>query len=139
MDELKTLPLDHVGIAVESFESALPTFELVTGATGSRPERIASQGVEVVFVGHGDARLELLRPTAPDSAIARFLKRRGQGLHHLAYRVEDIRAELERLTRAGLEPIDSRPRPGAGGHNVAFLHPDSTGRVLIELVETGTA
>lgn len=134
MDELKPYPVDHIGIAVASFAETLPVLELVTGARRSAAERIESQGVEVVFVGDGDARLELLRPLRADSPVARFLERRGPGLHHIAYRVPDIEAAIADLVARGLRAIDETPRPGAGGHRVAFLHPKSTARVLIELV-----
>lgn len=135
MDESKPYPVDHIGIAVASFTEALPVLELVTGGERSRPERIASQGVEVVFVGDGDGRLELIRPLDADSSLARYLERRGPGLHHIAYRVPDVKRALADLTARGLRAIDETPRPGAGGHRVAFLHPKSTGHVLIELVE----
>ena len=129
------LPLDHVAIAVPSIAHAMPLFELLTGGHGSPSERVESQGVEVAFVGTGTGRLELLEPTAPDSPVARFLDRRGPGLHHLAYRVPDLEAALTRLKEAGIQLIDERPREGAHGRRVAFLHPRSTGGVLIELVE----
>jgi methylmalonyl-CoA epimerase len=128
------LPLDHVAIAVESIAQSQPLFESLVGANGSVAEHIASQDVEVVFIGSGAGRLELLAPTSPDSTVARFLARRGPGLHHLAYRVDDLEAALDRLAESGVELIDRTPRPGAGGHRVAFLHPRSTGGVLIELV-----
>ncbi|MFW6201304.1 MAG: methylmalonyl-CoA epimerase [Gemmatimonadota bacterium] len=131
----KPHPVDHIGIAVVDFDDALPILELVTGAHGSPPERIASQGVEVVFLGEGDGKLELLRPLSSDSPVARFLERRGPGLHHVAYRVPDVAAALADLTAQGLQAIDDTPRAGARGHSVAFLHPKSTARVLIELVE----
>jgi methylmalonyl-CoA epimerase len=129
------LPVDHVAIAVESIAAVQPIFESLLGTTSSRPEHIPAQGVNVVFVGENEARIELLEPTDPEGAVARFLARRGAGLHHLAYRVADIAAELDRLVAAGYEPIDRQARAGAGGHRVAFLHPRSTGGVLIELVE----
>ena len=127
--------LDHVGVAVHSLDDALPTFEPLAGAAGSGRERVESQGVEVIFVGAGAGRIELLAPTRPDSPVARFLERRGPGLHHLCYRVPDIARALEEHNAAGYELIDVTARPGAHGHRVAFLHPRSTGGVLIELVE----
>lgn len=129
------LPLDHVGIAVRSIADALPLFQSLTGGAGSPVERVADQGAAVVFVGSGAGRLELIEPIAPESPVARFLERRGPGLHHLAYAVEDLAAALERLRRAGIRLIDEQPRAGAHGRRVAFLHPASTGGVLIELVE----
>lgn len=128
------LPLDHVAIAVESIAAAQPVFESLLGARGSAVERVAAQGVDVVFVGEGGARLELLEPLSPESAVGRFLAKRGPGLHHIAYRVPDLEAALARLSADGIELIDRVPRPGAHGHRVAFLHPRSTGGVLIELV-----
>lgn len=127
--------LDHVGIAVHSLDDSLPTFESITGGKGYGRERVESQGVEVVFVGEGPGRLELLAPTRDDSAVAKFLAKRGPGMHHLCYRVADIRAELARYREAGAQLIDQEPRAGAGGHVVAFIHPKSTGGVLMELVE----
>ena len=129
------LPLDHVAIAVRSIAQMQPLFESLTGGAGSARERVDAQGVEVVFVGEGTGRLELLEPTRPDSAIGRFLERRGPGLHHIAYRVPDIAAALADLEARGVELIDRQARPGAGGHLVAFLHPRSTGGVLVELVQ----
>ena len=129
--------LDHVGIAVHSLDDSLPTFESITGGKGYGRERVEAQGVEVVFIGTGDGRLELLAPTRDDSAVAKFLAKRGPGMHHLCYRVGDIRAELARYSEAGAQLIDAEPRPGAAGHLVAFVHPKSTGGVLVELLEGG--
>lgn len=128
------LPLDHVAIAVESIAASRAVFETLLNAEGSSVEHIASQQVNVLFIGTAAGRIELLEPTAPDSAVARFLARRGPGLHHIAYHAADLDAELQRAADAGYELIDRAPRPGAGGHRVAFLHPRSTGGVLIELV-----
>jgi methylmalonyl-CoA/ethylmalonyl-CoA epimerase len=129
------LPLDHVAIAVPSITAALPLFELLANATGSPIERVEAQKVDVAFVGSGTGRLELLQPTAPDSTVQKFLDRRGPGLHHIAYRVADIEGALAELAAKGIRLIDEKPRPGAGGHRVAFLHPQSTNGVLVELVE----
>jgi methylmalonyl-CoA/ethylmalonyl-CoA epimerase len=129
------LPLDHVAIAVPSITQSQPVFELLTGGTASGRERIPAQGVEVVFIGTGSGSLELLEPTDPASAVARFLEKRGPGLHHVAYRVPDLDATLARLDASGFELIDHAPRAGARGHRVAFLHPRSCGGVLVELVE----
>ena len=128
-------PLDHVAIAVPSISAALPLFERITGAAGSPVERVESQHVDVALVGSGESCIELLQPTSADSTVQRFLDRRGAGLHHIAFRVPDLDAELARLSAAGIRLIDERARPGARGHRVAFLHPQSTGGVLIELVE----
>ncbi len=128
-------PLDHVGIAVHSLDESLPVFEAVAGAAGYGRETVESQGVEVVFVGEGEGRIELLAPTRADSAVAKFLARRGPGMHHACYRVPDLAAALAQHAAAGWELIDREPRPGAHGHRVAFLHPRSTGGVLVELLE----
>jgi len=128
---MKELPVDHVAIAVHDLEAAVPIYERLTGSRGSRPEAVPSQHVRVAFVG----QIELIEPTNDESAVARFLARRGPGLHHIGYRVEDCGAELVRLIAEGFEPIDPRPRTGAGGHRVAFLDPGTTGGALIELVE----
>lgn len=130
---MDSLPLDHVGVAVASIEEAAPLFELITGHARSPVEEIESQGVNVAFVGP----VELLEPRGPDTAVGRFLQRRGPGLHHLAFRTADIRGQLERLREKGLELVDEEPRPGARGHLVAFLHPRSTAGVLMELVASG--
>ena len=128
------LPLDHVAIAVESIAASLPVFESLTGAQGSPVERVESQGVAVTFVGNGSSRVELLEPLSAESTVARFLARRGPGLHHIAYRVDDLGTMLEQLSARGVELIDRVPRAGAGGHRVAFLHPRSMGGILVELV-----
>lgn len=127
--------LDHVGIAVHSLDESLPVFESITGCKGHGRERVERQGVEVVFLGTGEGRLELLAPTRDDSAVAKFLARRGPGMHHLCYRVGDVAAELDRYRAAGAQLIDEVPRPGAAGHLVAFVHPRSTGGVLVELLQ----
>jgi methylmalonyl-CoA epimerase len=129
------LPLDHVAVAVPSISEALPLFELLSGANGSPIERVEAQKVDVVFVGTGEGKIELLEPTGPESTVRKFLDKRGPGLHHIAYRVPDIEAALARFKAAGIRLIDEAPRPGAGGHKVAFLHPASTQGVLVELVE----
>ncbi len=130
---LNGLPVDHIAIAVSDLESAAALYERVTGAGSSPVEELPAQGVRVCFVG----ALELLEPLTEESTVARFIEKKGGGLHHVAYRTDDIRGELSRLADAGFQLIDREPRPGAGGHSVAFLHPKSTGGVLIELVQHG--
>jgi methylmalonyl-CoA/ethylmalonyl-CoA epimerase len=129
------LPLDHVAIAVPDLPGAALTYEALTGGPASPVERVEAQGVDVIFIGSGVGRIELIAPFSDESAVARFLTRRGPGLHHLAYRVPDLAAHLHELAARGLELIDREPRIGAHGRRVAFLHPRSTGGVLIELVE----
>lgn len=125
------LPLDHVAIAVRSFAHTVDFLERLTGATATPPERVEAQGVEVCFVG----RVELIRPLDDDSGVARFIERRGPGLHHVAYGVEDVDAAMAALKADGCEFTSARPMEGAGGHRIAFIHPRSTGGVLTELVE----
>ena len=127
------LPVDHVAVATPDLAQAIQLYEGITGARSSTVEELPAQGVRVAFVGD----LELLEPLTPDSTVARFIEKNGPGLHHIAYRTEDIQTELDRLAAQGFELIDQTPRPGAGGHLVAFLHPRSTGKVLVELVQHG--
>jgi methylmalonyl-CoA/ethylmalonyl-CoA epimerase len=124
-------PLDHVGVAVHSIAESSRVFEMLTGGSCTAPETLRAQGVRVAFVGS----VELLEPLAPDTIVGRFLDRRGPGLHHIAYRTEDLEGDLARFDAAGLQLIDRSPRMGASGHRVAFLHPSSTGGILVELVE----
>lgn len=127
--------LHHVGIAVPSIDDAIPTWTSITGSAPHGREIVTAQKVEVVFLGDGDGRVELLSPTSSDSTIARFLDNRGSGVHHLCYQVDDIVRALDELTEAGFEPIDKEPRHGAHNNLVAFLHPRSTDGVLIELLQ----
>ncbi len=131
MREMSSYPLDHVAVAVASLEEATRTYQLLAGATPSPVEELPAQGVRVCFLGS----LELLEPLGPGTPVGRFLERRGPGLHHIAFRVADLPGALAHLRKEGVELIDSEPRPGARGHQVAFLHPRSTGGVLIELVQ----
>jgi methylmalonyl-CoA/ethylmalonyl-CoA epimerase len=124
-------PLDHVAVAVHSIEESRAHFERLSGHTCSPPETLTAQGVRVAFVG----QVELLEPLGPDTTVGRFLARRGPSLHHVAYRSDDLEADLARLEADGVELIDRTPRAGARGHKVAFLHPSAGGGVLIELVE----
>jgi len=126
-------PIDHVAVAVRSIEEHRGHFELVSGARCSTPQAISSQGVLVAFVG----AVELLEPLGPDTTVGRFLERRGEALHHIAYRTDDLEAELTRLEAEGVQLIDRSPRVGFDGHLVAFIHPASTGGILTELVQRG--
>src|SRR5918996_5597362 len=125
--------LDHIGIAVKDLEAALAFYRDALGLEIEPPEEIASQQVRAHFARVGDARLELLEATAPESPIAKSIDRRGPGLHHITLRVPDLRAVLAGLRRRGVRMIDEEPRPGAEGSLIAFVHPSSTGGVLIEL------
>ncbi len=127
--------LDHVGVAVHSLDDAIPTWERIVGSAATGREAVESQGVEVVFIGSGPGRIELLAPSRPDSTVARFIERRGPGMHHVCYRVPDIGAALREFEADGYELIDREARAGAHNHRIAFLHPRSTASVLVELVE----
>lgn len=126
--------IDHIGIAVRSLASALETFRAL-GFECSAVEEVAEQKTRVAMLPVGESRLELLEPTEDDSPVGRFLTRRGEGLHHICLQVEDVAAEIGRLEAAGLRMVDRAPRLGAGGCRVAFIHPSSTGGVLVELSE----
>ncbi|MYA64403.1 MAG: VOC family protein [Gemmatimonadetes bacterium] len=123
--------LDHVAIALRSFDGVLPLLERLGGVAATPPERVESQGVEVCFVGS----VELIRPLVGDNGVARFIDRRGPGLHHIAYRVADVGALMKELGAEGYRFTSEAPMTGAGGHRIAFMHPKSTGGVLVELVE----
>ena len=127
--------IDHVGVAVEDLDAAIGLYEKSFEMELAHRETVESQGVEAVLLDVGDGHVELLRPLAPDTAVGKFLERKGPGLHHVAYAVEDIDATLERLAAAGLELIDKQARVGIRESRVAFLHPRSTGGVLTEIVE----
>lgn len=124
-------PLDHVAVAVHSITESSPVFELLAGAPCSPTQTLPAQGVRVAFIG----TLELLEPLGRDTTVGRFLDRHGQGFHHVAYRTHDLEGDLAKLDAAGLRLIDRKPRAGAQGHRIAFIHPSSTGGILVELVE----
>lgn len=129
--------VDHVAIAVTDLDAAARWYEDVLGARVVHREVVASDGVEEALVAVAESYVQLLTPTRPDSPVARFLERRGEGLHHVAYRVDDCAAALEAVRAAGYRTVDERPRPGSRGTTVAFLHPASSFGTLIELVEEG--
>ena len=125
--------IDHVGIAVRSLETAIPFYRDVLGLRLHEIEEVADQLVRTAVFLAGANRIELLEPTSPDSPIAKFLEMRGEGIHHLAMRVDDVVAGLETMRRAGCRLIDETPRTGAGQAAIAFVHPKSTHGVLLEL------
>jgi len=127
--------IDHVGVAVEDLDAALALYEGTFGMPVAHRETVSDQGVEAVLLDVGDGHVELLRPLGEDTAVGRFLARRGPGLHHVAFRVDDIDAALAQLREQGVELIDSEPRTGIRASRVAFLHPRATGGVLTEIVE----
>ena len=127
--------IDHIGVAVEDIDAALALYEGSFEMALAHRETVEEQGVEAVLLDVGDGHVELLRPLGPETAVGKFLERKGPGLHHVAYAVEDIDATLGSLAAAGLELIDSEARVGIRQSRVAFLHPRSTGGVLTEIVE----
>jgi methylmalonyl-CoA epimerase len=127
--------IDHVGVAVESIDAALTLYQEALGLPLVHRETVESQGVDAALLDVGDSHVELLQPLGPDTAVGKFLARRGPGLHHVAYRVASIEETLNALGAAGLRLIDERPRTGIRGSRVAFVHPASTGGVLTEIVQ----
>jgi methylmalonyl-CoA/ethylmalonyl-CoA epimerase len=129
--------LDHVGIAVGDLAEALAFYRDALGLEVEAPEEVASQRVRARFVPLGEAAIELLEATSPDSPVKKYLDRRGPGLHHVTFRVEDIRAALAELKARGVRLVDETPRPGAHGSLVAFIHPSAAHGVLVELLQKG--
>jgi methylmalonyl-CoA epimerase len=129
------MKLHHIGIAVGSLEAARAVFEKMLGKRADGEEVVEEQKVRVAMFQVGESRLELLEATSADSALARSIAKRGEGLHHIALEVENLAATLRELEHAGVRLIDREPRRGAGNELVAFLHPSSAAGVLIELVE----
>ena len=127
--------IDHVGVAVSDLDRAIALYEGTFGMPLVHRETVEEQGVEAVLLDVGDGHVELLSPLGPETVVGKFITKRGEGLHHVAYRVADIDATLEALKEAGVELIDAEARIGIRGSRVAFLHPKSTGGVLTELVE----
>jgi methylmalonyl-CoA/ethylmalonyl-CoA epimerase len=129
------MEIDHVAIAVRSLDETLATYKSIWGIEPDHVERGETDRITEAMLPIGDAHLQLLEPTDDESTVAKFLEKRGEGLHHIAIRVRDIEQALQRLKDAGAELIDTQPRIGGGGHRVAFVHPKTTHGVLIELVE----
>lgn len=127
--------IDHVGVAVEDLDGALALYGDRLAMSTAHRETVEEQGVEAVLLDVGDSHVELLRPLGPDTPVGRFLAKKGPGLHHVAYGVEDIEETLEQLNGQGVRLIDETPRPGIRGSRVAFLHPAATGGVLTEIVQ----
>jgi methylmalonyl-CoA epimerase len=127
--------IDHVGVAVEDLDAAIALHEQTYGLALAHREVVEEQGVEAVLLDIGASHVELLRPLQPDTAVGRFLASRGPGLHHVAYRVDDIEAALDALRDRGVQLIDETPRAGIRDSRVAFVHPRSTGGVLTEIVQ----
>jgi methylmalonyl-CoA/ethylmalonyl-CoA epimerase len=127
--------IDHVGVAVSDLDRAMALYQGTFGMPVLHRETVESQGVEAVLLDVGDGHVELLRPLGPQTVVGEFIAKRGEGLHHVAYRVADIDATLAQLRDHGVQLIDAEARVGIRGSRVAFLHPRATGGVLTELVE----
>jgi methylmalonyl-CoA epimerase len=129
--------IHHLGVAVDDLDAAVASYERLFGAEVEGRETQREQGVEAVSLRVGSGRVELLAALGPDTPVGRFLARRGPGMHHVAYQVADLRAELSRLAGEGVQLVDHEPRPGLFGLQVAFVHPDAVHGVLSELVGSG--
>ena len=127
--------ISHLAIAVRDLEQQKQLYSQVLGLELVGEEEVADQGVRVAMFAIGESRIELLQPIGPDSPVARFLDKRGEGLHHVAYEVDDLESALQELREQDVRLIDEHPRQGAGGHRIAFIHPRSTFGVLTELCE----
>lgn len=132
---MKVKKLEHLGIAVPDLEEAARFYQQALGLPLEGVEVVEGQKVRVGFFPLGETRIELVTPAAADSPISKFLEKRGAGLHHICIEVEDLKTTLEELKAKGVRLIDSEPRPGSHGYNIAFVHPQNTGGVLLELTE----
>ena len=129
------MKIEHIGIAVNSLETSDHLFARLLGKPGYKQESVEREGVTTSFYGVGDSKIELLQATNPESPIAKFLDKKGEGIHHLAFGVEDIKTEIERLKKEGFIFISEEPKEGADNKLVVFLHPKSTNGVLVELCQ----
>jgi methylmalonyl-CoA/ethylmalonyl-CoA epimerase len=132
------LSVHHLGIAVADLDAAVRVYSELFGATLEHRERVDDQGVEAASLRVGASRIELLEPLGPETPVGRFLAKRGPGMHHVAFQVEDVAAELERLRALDVQLVDEQPRRGLFGLQVAFVHPEATGGVLAEFVSDGS-
>jgi len=130
------LRLEHLGVAVKDITAANALFEQILGAAPYKSEEVASEHVITSFFRAGEAKVELLEATAPESAIAKYIEKRGEGLHHVAFEVDDIHAEMQRLSDAGFQLLNAQPKRGADNKLVCFVHPKSANGVLLELCQT---
>ena len=126
--------IDHIGIAVERIDEQIPFYRDVLGLSYEGTEVLADRGLKVAFFRIGEVSLELLEPVDDRSAVASFIRKKGPGIHHIAFRSDDIHQDIEKVRSSGLRMIDDEPKPGAHGSRVAFIHPKTTFRVLMELV-----
>jgi len=127
--------IDHIGIAVNDLDAAVQLYGGSFDMTEQHRETVEEQGVEAILLEVGEGHIELIKPLSDDTGVAKFIARNGEGMHHVAYQVDDIDAALEQVREAGLRLIDETPRVGIRGSRVAFLHPKSTGGVLTEIVQ----
>ena len=125
--------LEHIGIAVKSLSQSIPIFEALLNTNCYKEELVESEAVKTAFFAVGPEKIELLESTDPKGIIARFIEKKGEGIHHIAFTVTDIEAEMKRLSAAGFLLLNDKPRPGADNKLVCFLHPENTNNVLIEL------
>lgn len=132
---MKALKLDHVGIAVSNLDEALKLYTEVLGLEVHGTEVVEEQKVRVAFLPVGDTEVELLESTSPDGPVAKFIERNGEGVQHLAFKVENIEEAIKEMLDKGMRMIDETPRYGAGGAKIAFMHPKGTNRVLVELTQ----
>jgi methylmalonyl-CoA/ethylmalonyl-CoA epimerase len=127
--------ISHIGFAVSSLEEQIPFYRDLLGLEFTGTETVEDQKVKVAFFNIGDTRIELLEPTSEESPVAKFIATRGQGIHHIAYQVDDCEATVRKMETLGIRLIDTKPRKGAGGHSIAFVHPKSTFGILTEFTE----
>ncbi len=132
---MKLKKIEHIGIAVKDLEASRSLFEKLLGTACYKTEEVASEGVRTSFFRTGDSKIELLEALDADSPVAKFLEKRGEGIHHIAFAVDDIVAEVERLKSEGFTILDEEPKRGADNKLVVFLHPKSSGGVLVELCQ----
>ncbi len=127
--------IEHLGFAVSNIDEALKTYEILLGTPCYKLEEVTSEFVKTAFLKVGESKIELLQATDPSSAIAKYIEKKGQGIHHVAFDVDDIESEIKRLTTEGFELIHKTPKDGADNKRIAFLHPRSTEGMLIELCQ----
>lgn len=127
--------IEHIGLAVKKLSDAIPLFETLFNKKSYKTEKVITEQVNTAFFQIGNTKIELLESTDPDGVIARFIEKKGEGLHHIAFEVENIEAEMERLKKEGFVLLNEKPKPGADNKLVCFLHPKSTNGVLIELCQ----
>ena len=131
--------LEHIGIAVRSLAEAIPRYEKLLGTPCYKTEEVASEQVRTAFFKQGESKIELLESMSPDGVIAQFIEKRGEGLHHIAFAVTDIHAEMEKKKSDGFQLLNTEPQAGADNKLVCFIHPKSAGGVLVELCQERTA